>query len=147
MQAMTLDKEQIEQLIPHSGAMCLLHSVLSWDANHIHCTATSHHDADNPLRTVDSLPAYAGVEYAAQAVAVHGGLNNQADRPNIGYLASLRNVTLNTDRLDMEKANLDIYAEKLVSEGSRMLYKFHIVADGIELLVGQLAVVLKRELA
>ncbi|MBV8741496.1 MAG: hypothetical protein JOZ12_06890, partial [Sinobacteraceae bacterium] len=71
---MSLTREWIESHIPHRGTMCLLEEVLSWDATHAQCRSSTHRRADNPLRAYDRLGAACGVEYAAQAMAVHGAL-------------------------------------------------------------------------
>jgi predicted hotdog family 3-hydroxylacyl-ACP dehydratase len=60
--------------LPHAGRMCLLDRLVAWDSESITCHASSHRDADNPLRSGGRLHAVAGVEYAAQAVALHGSL-------------------------------------------------------------------------
>jgi predicted hotdog family 3-hydroxylacyl-ACP dehydratase len=54
--------------------MCLLDDVLSWDASRIRCRSASHRTPDNPLRAHGRLGAACGIEYAAQAMAVHGAL-------------------------------------------------------------------------
>ena len=54
--------------------MCLLDAVLDWDDARITCRATSHADPANPLRADGRLGAANGIEYAAQAMAVHGAL-------------------------------------------------------------------------
>ena len=76
-----LDKAAIAALIPHAGAMCLLDAVLAWDATTIACVASSHRSPANPLAGERRLDAVCGVEYAAQAMAVHGGLTGNGRRP------------------------------------------------------------------
>ena len=39
---MPLDRQWIEQHIPHKGRMCLLDEVLAWDAAHIRCRSNTH---------------------------------------------------------------------------------------------------------
>jgi predicted hotdog family 3-hydroxylacyl-ACP dehydratase len=74
--------------LPHAGRMCLLEHLESWDNTSITCIATSHRDVENPLRHDGRLHAVAGVEYAAQVMALHGYLLSAADAPpSIGYLA------------------------------------------------------------
>ncbi len=111
---MPLDHEWIEQHIPHKGRMCLLDEVLSWDAVRIRCRSSSHRATDNPLRAHGRLGAACGIEYAAQAMAVHGALiassaplASTVSRSvrgsigaSVGYLASVRNVALHVARLD-----------------------------------------------
>src|SRR6059058_3338196 len=71
---MPLDRQWIEQHIAHKGRMCLLDEVLSWDAARIRCRSATHRSADNPLRLHGRLGGACGIEYAAQAMAVHGAL-------------------------------------------------------------------------
>ncbi|MBP2302036.1 phosphotransferase [Azospirillum picis] len=139
---MLMGRADLAALIPHSGSMCLLESVLSWDSRRIRCTAASHRSPDNPLRHAGRLAAVCGVEYASQAMAVHGGLTAGGKRPAAGYLASLRDLACHADRLDDVTADLLIEAENLTGDGSRVIYGFSIHADGALLLSGRAAVVI-----
>ena len=98
----TLDRDGIAALIPHGGAMCLLARLEAWDRQRIVCVATNHRDADHPLRTRSGLLAPCAIEYAAQAMALHGALiGRAAGMPATpGYLASARGVRLHVLRLD-----------------------------------------------
>ena len=114
---MPLDREWIERHIPHQGTMCLLDEVLTWNTSRVQCRSSSHRDRSNPLRSHDRLAAVCGIEYAAQAMAVHGALiasRLTASRKNeaiVGYLASVRNVVLHANRLDDVEADLVATAE------------------------------------
>jgi len=131
----------IASLIPHQGAMCLLAAVTRHDAEHILCTALSHRDAANPLRRDGCLPAIAGVEYAGQAMALHGALlDGDCQRP--GFLSALRGLRLAVERLDDIAAPLEITATALVRERTGLIYGFRVVADGATLLEGQATVML-----
>ena len=79
-----LDKAGITALVPHAGPMCLLDAVLAWDMTTITCIASSHRSVGNPLAANDRLDAVCGVEYASQAMAVHGGLIGNGHRPSAG---------------------------------------------------------------
>jgi predicted hotdog family 3-hydroxylacyl-ACP dehydratase len=122
--------------------MCLLEKVTVWDETSIRCTASSHCDPDNPLRDDGRLAAVCGVEYAAQAMAVHGGLAAGGKRPAAGYLASVRDLTCHAERLDDLAEDLIIEAEKLMGEGSNVIYGFTVRAGDRELLSGRAAVVI-----
>lgn len=139
---MRLDHDAIARRVPHHGAMCLLEQVLEWDENAIACRATSHRDPANPLRSGTGLPAIMGVEYAAQAVAVHGSLLEHSATAQKGYLAALRDVASSVERLDTERDDLVVRATRLAAESGRLLYDFRIEAGGRELLRGRLSVVL-----
>jgi predicted hotdog family 3-hydroxylacyl-ACP dehydratase len=136
-----LDRDAIARLVPHHGAMCLLEEVLERDDNAITCRAVSHRNPANPLRTVAGLPAVMGVEYAAQAVAVHGGLTTNSEQRK-GYLAALRDVLCSVERLDTQHEDLVVRATRVAAESGRLLYDFRIEAGGRELLKGRLSVVL-----
>ena len=140
---MRLSRAEIAELIPHTGAMCLLDLVLEWDASRIRCMSRSHRDAANPLRVDGRLPALCGVEYAAQAMAVHGGLAGATQgKPRAGYLASLREVVCRRDRLDDLDGDLVVEAEQKASDGSRVIYSFALRVGALEVLSGRAAVVL-----
>jgi predicted hotdog family 3-hydroxylacyl-ACP dehydratase len=138
---MSLGRDAIAPLVPHQGAMCLLEEVLEWDETAIACRATSHRDPANPLRSAQGLPVIMGVEYAAQAVAVHGTLSSNSESKK-GYLAALRDVVCLVERLDDQNDDLVVRATRLAAESGRLLYDFRIHAGGRELLRGRLSVVL-----
>ncbi len=140
---MRLSRAEIAELIPHAGAMCLLDGVLDWDASHIRCMSRSHRDAGNPLRVDGHLPALCGVEYAAQAMAVHGGLAGATrGKPRAGYLASLRDVACRRGRLDDLDGDLIVEAEQEAADGTRVIYSFTLRVGAVEVLSGRAAVVL-----
>lgn len=123
--------------------MCLLDAVLDWSENAIACRAISHADPANPLRAEGRLGAAHGIEYAAQAMAVHGALLAGNDgAPRQGYLTSVRSVTLHTDRLDTLDGPLDVRAERLSGDANNILYQFSLGHAGHCLLEGRAAVVL-----
>jgi predicted hotdog family 3-hydroxylacyl-ACP dehydratase len=143
-----LDHAGIEALVPHRGAMCLLDRMVSWDESRIECLATGHRDPAHPLRSRSGLMAGTAIEYAAQAAALHGGLVAQASGATAspGYLASAREVRLDTWRLDdLPPAATDalrIVAERQAGDAARLLYAFRIEHAGREIASGRLAVVL-----
>ena len=143
----TLNAIDIARRIPHQGAMCLLDRVTQWDVTTIVCTASSHRALGNPLRAHGRLGAACGVEYAAQAMAVHGSLLVQANgAPRVGYLASVRSVELRVLRLDHLAGDLTITAERITGDANNILYRFTVAADGQTLLTGRATVVLDATL-
>ena len=142
-QGNVLDHAWIAAHIPHQGSMCLLAAVLAWDEQHLVCAARSHRDLANPLRQFDRLGAACGVEYAAQAMAVHGALMAGADgAPRPGMLVSVRGVSLHRARLDDVAADLQVRAERLSGDAGMLLYAFALQADGMPLLDGRASVLL-----
>lgn len=138
-----LDRVWIAAHIPHQGKMCLLHEVVDWSEQTILCRAISHTTADNPLRAHGRLGVSAAIEYAAQAMAVHGALLVPAQaEPTQGYLTSVRGVTFFVDRLDNLPAALQIRAERLSGDGQLILYQFTLHHEEQRLIEGRATVVL-----
>jgi predicted hotdog family 3-hydroxylacyl-ACP dehydratase len=139
-----IDAAQIALLIPHHGTMCLLANVKTFDANNIHCFAISHRFPTNPLRENNMLHAVCAVEYAAQAMAVHGALLSQknASTPRSGRLASVRSVEIFAMRLDDILENLDIHATLMMRDENSMMYEFTISIPSKILLQGKATVIL-----
>lgn len=137
----TLDHHQLAARIPHTGAMCLLARVERWSERDIHCVASGHRALDNPLRHGDRLPVSAGIEYAAQAMAVHGSLlEPTATTPRRGYLAVLSRVEWTVERLDDIDGELQIEAVRDTVIGGGSSYQFAVRA-GERLLLSGAAVI------
>lgn len=140
---MLISKTEIAKMIPHAGAMCLLDGVLHWDAETIRCISRTHRDATNPLRSNGQLPALCGIEYAAQAMAVHGGLAGVVgEKPKAGYLASLRDVVCRRGRLDDLAGDLVVDVSLMMGDESRVIYQFALRVGEVEVLSGRATVVL-----
>ncbi len=137
-----LNREAIAALVPHQGAMCLLDRALEWDAGRILCEAESHAAPGNPLRRDGMLPAVCGLEFALQAMALHGALSAGGVPQRAGFVSSLRDVRMTTGRLDTVAGPLRIEAVALVAEESGFIYRFDIAGEGRSLLAGQAAVIL-----
>jgi predicted hotdog family 3-hydroxylacyl-ACP dehydratase len=135
---------RIRDLIPHQGAMCLLDEVVSWAQDAIVCRARSHLAADNPLRRAGRLGAVCGIEYGLQAAALHGALTAGGGRQAPGYLASLREVAIEVDRLDDPAIGvLAVQASLILREASGLIYLFRLRAeDGRALLSGRATIAL-----
>jgi predicted hotdog family 3-hydroxylacyl-ACP dehydratase len=111
--------------------MCLLERVLEWDAAGIRCAAVSHLRDDNPLRSGPCLPVWAGIEYAAQAAAVHGALAAGRGESRRGVLAALREVKAARARLDDVQGELLVEATRLHDDAAGGIYRFSL-SDGGE---------------
>jgi len=140
------DHAWIARHIPHQGAMCLLDHVERWDDKQVRCRASSHRAPDNPLRAHGRLGAACGIEYAAQAMAVHGALTTQdapdTGRARVGYLVSVRGARLLAARLDDIDGDLEIVATSAMRAGDNVMYEFEVSAGGRTLLAGRAAVIL-----
>ena len=144
----TLEHAGIAARVPHAGTMCLLDRLLHWDERHVHCSAVGHAAPDHPLRSASGLLVTAGIEYAAQAMALHGALVAPPEgAPTPGFLASVRGVVSQVLRLDDIAGALQVHAERLAGDDRQILYAFALRDDaGRELLAGRATVVLNTPL-
>lgn len=125
--------------------MNLLDAVLSWDAEKIHCIATSHLAPNNPLTENGSLGASAAIEYAAQAMAAHGRLTGPASNaPRQGYIAGIRDIQFHVQTLNQASPQIDIQATRLMGNDDNVIYQFTVSDQGINLVTGRATVVLDR---
>jgi predicted hotdog family 3-hydroxylacyl-ACP dehydratase len=161
---MLLNRAWIEARIPHQGRMCLLDEVLDWDAQHILCRTATHRAPDNPLRSHDRLSIACGIEYAAQAMALHGALAGGAvdgtaggtasgaasgavdaiagRSPRVGLLAGVRDVRLMVLRLDDIESDLICEITHLAGDSLTALYEFALRDRDRSLLSGRASVIL-----
>lgn len=146
---MLRDHAWIESHIPHKGTMCLLDSVLDWDSAQVRCVSGAHRSRDNPLRSRGRLAAACGIEFAAQAMAVHGALLDPGlhFERRVGYLASVRNVELCVGRLDDIADDLVASAVQLGADSSTVLYRFSLHGGERLLIEGRATIVLNPKAA
>ena len=131
--------------VPHQGRMCLLDGVLSASAEALSCTAHSHRAPDHPLRRDGRLGAACGIEYAAQAMALHGALAAQARAaaaPRMGFLVSVRAVALHVARLDDVAGALHIHVQGEADNGDHSIYAFSLHSGAQTLIEGRAVVML-----
>lgn len=153
---------QLRELMPHALGMCLLDEVEAWDDLRIRCTARSHRDPRNPLRSGDRLGALQLCEYGAQAMAAHGGLLARRDRaaPSAsagdsnsfsmtpagaraapGMLVALRDVEFAVDRVDDLEGVLTVFAHLKVADATGCLYRFEVSIGSRWLARGRVSVI------
>ncbi|HET6631824.1 MAG TPA: phosphotransferase [Rhodanobacteraceae bacterium] len=138
-----LDKTDWADLIPHAGGMCLLDTVVAWNAGSIHARSDGHRDPANPLRREGHLHAVHLAEYGAQASAVHGALQARAaggGPPRPGMLVSLRDLRLARERIDDLSGSLDVHADCLYADDAGAQYSFRIEHAGSVIASGRVAV-------
>ncbi|MBM4201530.1 MAG: 3-hydroxylacyl-ACP dehydratase [Gammaproteobacteria bacterium] len=142
-----MERREFGRLIPHTGTMSLLDRVLAWDADGIRCSASSHRNPGHPLAEDGRLHAVCGVEYAAQAVALHAALAappDHAAEPVPGYLAGIRRLELMAMRLDDITEDLIVDARCQVADGGGLLYEFDLTAGSHRVLAGSLTILFPR---
>lgn len=125
----TLGRDELASLVPHGGSMCLLDAVRYWDDGRIECLAHNQADVANPLRADGRLHAVNAVEYAAQAMAVHGGLVDGSAGGRPGMLVSVRNVRWRAQWLENRRGPLKVNCRRLGADNTGVMFEFE-VTDG-----------------
>lgn len=126
---MTAKPVDIEGLLPHSGSMVLLERVVEWNGDSIVCTASSHRRGDNPLRRAGRLSCLCGIEYGAQAAAVHAMLSGVHHDMTAGaMLGGVNSVKTGRGRLDDIEDDLTVRAELLRAQANGAIYAFRLSA-------------------
>ncbi len=140
-----LGREEIMQLVPHQGGMCLWDEVLAWSATDITLRAFNHRDPGHPLRSDDRLRAIHLCEYGAQVMAVHGGLRARQRGGAVvpGVLVALRDVQLHVARIDDLDGALEATAQVLAEAETSQQYAFRITHGARLLAEGRAAVMLQ----
>jgi len=117
--------------------------VLHWDDCSVSARSRTHRDVDNPLRSEGYVSTLSAIEYAAQAMAVHGALVGAvSERPLAGYLVSVRKVTCLSPRLDDLEGDLFVEARQLAGDAERVMYSFTLRVGNAEVLSGTATVML-----
>ena len=138
-------RDWIATRIPHQGQMCLLSRVISASPESLTCAADSHLAIDNPMRLNGQLGAACGIEYAAQAMALHGALiadQRGSERSKIGFLVNVRAVSMHVSRLDDVAGDLAVSVLCEADNGDHCVYGFSLSAAGQPLLDGRALVLL-----
>ena len=132
-----LERAAIAALIPHHGAMCLLDSVEAWSLDGITSLTAAHQRPDHPLREEDGLPATVGIELAAQAMAVHGGLlaREQGVVVQPGYLPAVR---------DGFTDPIEVRATRLAGDTASLMYSFTLHAGAQTIMTGRAIIALQQ---
>ena len=142
-----MSRADIESLIPHRGAMCLLERVCDWDQAQVRLATATHRDPANPLRRDGHLAALHLCEYGAQAMAVHGGLTARAEGRQAppGFLVSLRSVSLHCEHVEDLSGELEVVAERLQATPTTWQYAFRVSHEGRVLAEGRAAVIARTD--
>jgi predicted hotdog family 3-hydroxylacyl-ACP dehydratase len=135
-------------LRPQSGRMVMIDRVDQWDQDSIVCTSTRHLDPTNPLRGRGGLAAVCGLEFGAQAMAIHGSLvalrsaARSTAAPRSGMIIAANQLAWSSPLLDDAGALLTIRAWRLFGSDSQIVYGFALDGRVAGLVTGRASVIL-----
>lgn len=123
----------IAELLPHTGEMVLLDRILSFGEDRLSAVLTVRGDG---LLFGDerSVPAWAALEYMAQAIGAYVGLQaKQAGQPiRLGFLLGSRLLQSNVGTLPVG-CKLAVTVEKIVQDEQLGVFDCRVSGDNIEI--------------
>lgn len=131
---MSMVSVPLDELVAHRPPMRFLDRVLEVDESN--AVAETVVTPNNPLFVPGrGLPAYAGLEMMAQAIAAIDGMKRKLEGlpPKIGFLLGCRRYEVSCNDF-AENARLRIVAKMVFSDGAMFAFECRIEgADGVEL--------------
>ncbi|TWI13304.1 hotdog family protein [Aerolutibacter ruishenii] len=130
----------IEQVIPHRGAMLLLDRVLDCDAESVAVELTV--PIDSAFHVDGGVPAYVGVEYMAQAVACWAGCQarERGMPPPVGFLLGTRRYDSAVPAFDSGQRLRVEARREILGENGLGVFACRILAEGRELATANVSV-------
>jgi predicted hotdog family 3-hydroxylacyl-ACP dehydratase len=121
----------IAELIPHSGNMVFLDCIIAADENSL--TAELIVRGDGLLGNDKTVPAWAGIEYMAQAVAAYAGLiaKQQGAAIKLGFLLGTRRYHSNVAVFNVG-STLTVRVEKIMQDETLGVFDCCIQGVGVE---------------
>lgn len=126
----SMDKDQVDQLVPHRGTMSWLDRILSVDAEGAVAEAEIRHGGF--FVRDEGLPAWAGIEYMAQAVAAWAGhrARGEGRAVDIGFLVGSRRYEASQPRFRIgERLRIEATRE-LVADNGLGMFSCRILIEG-----------------
>ena len=127
-----IDYNNVAGLIPHSGQMVLLDRIVTFDGDGL--TAEMVVRDDGLFGDADGVPAWAGIEYMAQAVGAYAGIKSRlAGEPiKLGFLLGTRRYNSNVSSFAIGTA-LTIHIKTIIQDDKLGVFDCTIRGEGIEI--------------
>ena len=112
---MNLSDITVSEVLPHDPPMVLLDRILAFEESTLIAEVTIR--ADSMFCDGDGVPGWVGLEYMAQAVAAHAGLQarQRGEPPAIGYLLGTRSYLCEAETFPVGE-KLTVHVESLFVE-------------------------------
>ncbi|ABE60106.1 MULTISPECIES: ApeP family dehydratase [Chromohalobacter] len=131
----------IEPLVPHRGAMCLLDTLLHYDADGARAEVVP--DATDLFMEAGVIPAWVGLEWLAQAVAAWAGMGARLTGapPPPGFLIASRRYRARVDAFALgEPVHVHVTRDFVADNGVRAFSGTLTTPAGEPLAEGQLSI-------
>jgi len=101
----------VERFVPHRESMALIDSIVEINQELVHCKSTIMEDNIFYDTEIAGVYAWVGIEFMAQTMAVFVSSQNPQQKPQIGFLISVRNFSSTVPYFRLGE-RLDIIAHK-----------------------------------
>jgi predicted hotdog family 3-hydroxylacyl-ACP dehydratase len=120
----------VAELLPHTGEMIWVDKVLAWDEDSVTSELTVRGDA--LFGDGNMVPAWAGIEYMAQAIGLYAGLHaKRAGEPiRLGFLLGTRRFESNVPAFRIGSI-LTVRAEKMMQDGHLAVFDCRITGEHV----------------
>lgn len=129
---MNFQNFSLAELLPHSGEMILLDTILAVDETSLMAQLTVRGDA---LFSHDNhhIPAWVGIEYMAQATATYAGLmaKQQDEAMKLGFLLGTRRYHSNVSSFKVGTV-LTVRVKKITQDDALSMFNCHLYGEGID---------------
>ncbi|SHF36301.1 Predicted 3-hydroxylacyl-ACP dehydratase, HotDog domain [Microbulbifer donghaiensis] len=132
MQPLAIEEMTAEELVPHSGDMSLLDTVVAVGEETL--TAKLRVRDDGIFARDGRVPAYVGIEYMAQAVAAFSGYHARArgEAVRLGFLLGTRKFNSNIDSYQCGD-ELTVEVERLLqAENGMATFECRVSGAGVQ---------------
>jgi predicted hotdog family 3-hydroxylacyl-ACP dehydratase len=122
----------IVELMPHSGNMALLDRLIEYDDNSASAELVVR--GDGLLGDDKTVPAWAGIEYMAQTIAVYAGIIAKitGDPIKLGFLLGTRRYKSNVAEFKVG-STLTVRVEKIMQDERLGVFDCRIQGDNVEI--------------
>lgn len=126
-------KFKVEDLVPHSGRMCLLDEIIDYGDDWLHAKVRV--TANSMFIETQGVPASVGIEYLAQTVAAYAGLQERVNggKPKLGFLLGVRNYICSTDYFSIGDTLLLQVELEMQAENGLNVFNAILKGDGIDI--------------
>lgn len=123
---------EVAGLIPHTGIMVLLDRIIDCDDQGL--TAELAVRGDGLFGDDETVPAWAGIEYMAQAIAAYVGVKaRQADEPiRLGFLLGTRRYSSNVAAFKVG-ATITVRVNKIMQDDGLGVFECRILGEGVDI--------------
>jgi predicted hotdog family 3-hydroxylacyl-ACP dehydratase len=121
---------EIAELLPHTGDMIWLDKVLAWDEESVTAELTVR--GDPVFGDSNTVPAWTGIEYMAQTIALYAGIHaKRGGEPiRLGFLLGTRRFESNVPRFRIGSM-LAVRAEKVMQDEHLAVFDCRITGDQV----------------